>query len=439
MTNEAAMSARAAALEKIDAMRDEILEPLSMLVRIPSVTPKFPDLNYDELVGGESRCNAALRPTYEAAGATIDMWAEEPGRENLVGVVTGAGGGRSLIFNGHIDTVPAGDPSAWTGGDPWSGRIADGKLYGLGAVDMKAGVVAQGMAAVALKRAGVRLQGDVILESVVGEETMDHERGVTATVRRGYRADAAIVTEPSGLPYPSTVAPCSAGGGRLIIKVEGKATHATARGSLIWPGGAGETYGVSAIDKAFIVYQALRALEQEWGFTKTHPLFPPGHASIGVNAILGKPPGPMTPYIIPNECTLDVQVLYLPDDDWESVKQEIETYLNRVYDNDHWLRTHRPTMEWPHHWPPYNTPADHPIVQCIVGAHEAALGITPLVTGFPAVDDASYLERGGIPSISFGAGNVMMAHAVDEYVACDEVINACKVYAATMIDWCGVA
>jgi acetylornithine deacetylase/succinyl-diaminopimelate desuccinylase family protein len=432
-------TARAAAIATIESMRDEILSTLSAVVRIPSITPKFPDLDYDELVGGEGRCNAALRPTYEAAGATIDMWAEEPGRDNLVGVVKGSGGGRSLIFNGHIDTVPAGDPAAWKWGDPWSGKIEDGRLYGLGAVDMKAGVVAQGMAAVALKRADIQLNGDVILESVVGEETMDHERGVTATVRRGYRADAAIVTEPTALPYPSSIAPCSAGGGRLIIRVKGKATHATARGSLIWPGGAGETYGVSAIDKAFIVYQALRRLEEEWGFTKRHPLFPPGHASIGVNAILGKPPGPMTPYIIPNECALDIQVLYLPNDSWEAVIAEIETYLNRVYDNDHWLRVNRPTMEWPHHWPPYNTDIDHPICRTIAAAHEAALGVTPLIMGFPAVDDATYLERGGIPSISFGAGNVMMAHAVDEYVVCDEVINACKVYAATAIEWCGVA
>jgi acetylornithine deacetylase len=423
---------------QIDAMRDDILATLSKTVQTPSITPKYPGLNYDELVGGETRANETLRPTYEAAGAMIDQWEEEPGRANLVGVIKGSGGGRSLIFNGHVDTVPPGDPATWMWGDPWSGRIENGKLYGLGATDMKAGLVAQGKAAEALKRAGIQLKGDVILESVVGEETMDHERGVTATVRRGYKADAAIVTEPTALPYPSTISPCSAGGGRLIITVKGKATHATARGSLIWPGGSGETYGVSAIDKGFIVYEALRNLEREWGFSKSHPMFPPGHATIGVNCILGRPPGPMVPYIIPHECILDVQVLYLANDDWESVKQEIETYLNRVYDSDSWLKVNRPTMEWPHHWPPYNTDPDHPIVKTLAAAHEQVLGKTAIINGFPAVDDATYLERGGIPSVSFGAGNIMMAHAVDEYVECDEVINACKIYAATMLAWCGV-
>ena len=139
---------------------DEILETLSSLVRIPSVTPKFRSSTTTSSSVARAAAISRLRPTYEAAGATIDMWAEEPGRDNLVGVVKGAGGGRSLIFNGHIDTVPPGDPAAWSGGDPWSGDVEDGKLYGLGAVDMKAGVVAQGMAADALKRAGVPLAGD---------------------------------------------------------------------------------------------------------------------------------------------------------------------------------------------------------------------------------------------------------------------------------------
>ena len=130
-------------LDRIEGLRDEITATLQTLVRIPSVTPKYPGLDYDEVVGGEKRCNEALIPSLQAAGAEIDLWEEEPGRGNLVGVVKGSGGGRSLIYNGHIDTVPEGDATAWTAGDPWSARVADGLLYGLGACDMKAGIVAQ--------------------------------------------------------------------------------------------------------------------------------------------------------------------------------------------------------------------------------------------------------------------------------------------------------
>lgn len=428
-----------AVLSEIEAMRDDILATLSRLVQIPSITPKYPGLEYAAVVGGETRCNEALIPTYEAAGATIDLWEEEPGRGNLVGVVKGTGGGRSLIFNGHIDTVPPGDPATWRWSDPFSGRIEDGTLYGLGATDMKAGIVAQAKAAEAIRRAGVRLQGDLILESVVGEETMDHECGVSATVRRGYRADAAIVAEPTGLAGPPTIAPCSAGVFRLTVTVPGKATHVMVRGSLIWPGGAGEAYGVNAIDKGFMVYQALRKLEEIWGFTKTHPLFPPGHFTCGVNLMIGRPPDPPVPYIVPHECILDAIVIYRPEDDPEAIKQEVEDYLTRACDLDPWLAAHRPQFAWPHHWPAYHTPVDHPIGQTLAAAYREVLGCPATFQGFAAVNDGTYLAGNGIPTMTYGPGNLMTAHAVDEHIDVEEVITACKVYAATAIAWCGVA
>lgn len=428
-----------AVLSEIDAMQGEILEALSAVVRIPSITPKYPGLDYDEHVGGETRCNLELRSTFEAAGCEIDLWHEEPGRDNLVGVLRGAGDGRSLIMNGHVDTVPPGDPATWRWGDPWSGRIEDGKLFGLGAVDMKAGLVAMGKAAEALTRAGVRLKGDLILESVVGEETMDHEAGVSATVRRGYRADAAIVTEPSGFSSRPVLAPCSAGTCWMRITVPGKATHVMVRGNLIWPGGAGERYGVNAIDKGYLVYEALNRLEAEWGMNRNHPLFPPGHFTIGMNLLSGRPPGPPVPFIVPHECVMDYIVVYRPNDDPDVIKGEIEEHLNRTFDQDSWLSSHRPTIEWLHMWPAYETDVDHPIVLTLSDAHAQVVGEPPRIQGFPAVDDATYLERGGIPSISYGPGDVMMAHSVDEFVPCDEVIEACKVLAATAIEWCGVA
>lgn len=424
-------------LAEIEAMRDDILETLAAVVRIPSITPKYPGLDYDEIVGGETRANQALVPTFEAAGCTIDMWAEEPGRDNLVGVIKGSGGGRSLILNGHIDTVPPGDPATWKWGDPWSGRIEDGVLHGLGSTDMKAGIVAMAKAAEALKRSGITLQGDLILESVVGEETMDHERGASATVRRGYTADAAIVTEPTGFRGLPAIAPCSAGVLWLRITVPGKATHVMVRGSLIWPGGAGQRYGVNAVDKGFLVYQAMKQLEADWGMNRNHPLFPAGHFNLGVNLLSGHPPGPRVPFIVPHECVLDYIVVYRPNDDPDEVRAEVEGYLNRVFDLDSWLQTHRPTMEWLHHWPTYDTPIDHPICTTLAASHRQAIGRDANFEGFAAVDDATWLERGGIPSISFGPGNLMNAHALDEHIECQAVIDAAKVYAATMIEWCG--
>ena len=425
-------------LAQIDDLRDEAVAALQHLVRIPSVTPKYPGLDVTPYVGGETRCNEALAELFAAAGTRNDLWEEEPGRANLVGVISGSGSGRSLIFNGHIDTVPPGDPATWTGGDPFSGRVVGDRLYGLGAVDMKAGLVAQAIAMMALRQCGIRLAGDVILESVVGEETMDHEHGVSATVRRGYRADAAVVTEPTGFGAPPAISPCSAGVMQLTIDVPGKATHVMARGSLIWPGGAGEAFGVNAIDKGFLVYQALRQLEQIWGFTRNHPLFAPGHFNLGVNVMFGRPPGPPVPFIVPHICTLETIVIYPPDATAEEIRAEVEAHLAHTFDADPWLREHRPELRWVHHWPPYAQPVEHPICQTVAEAYRTALDRPATFAGFPAVDDATWLERGGVPAISFGPGNVMMAHAVDEYVPISELMEACKVYALTAMAWCGV-
>src|SRR4029077_12194023 len=161
----------------------------------------------------------------------------EPGRENAVGVVRGSGGGRSLIYNGHVDVVPPGDPAIWTGGNPFSGRNDGQRIWGRGASDMKSGVVAQAFAARALADAKVALRGDLILEAVVGEEVMDHEAGVTATIKRGYTADAAVVSEPSAPPAPLAVVPVSPGLLWFSVTAPGKATHASMRGPTTRAGG----------------------------------------------------------------------------------------------------------------------------------------------------------------------------------------------------------
>ena len=109
---------------------------------------------------------------------------------------------------------------------------------------------------------------------------MDHECGVTATVKRGYVADAAIVSEPSAPPSPLAVIPVSPGLLWFSVTVAGKATHSSMRGTTIRAGGEGAAVGVNAIDKGFLIFEAIRRLEEEWGRTKTHPLFAPGHFTI---------------------------------------------------------------------------------------------------------------------------------------------------------------
>lgn len=107
-------------LARLDGMRDEIVSTLQEAIAIRSINPTYPDQDYDDLVGGETAVSQLLAGHYRAAGAETRLLGEAPGRDNVVGVVRGTGGGRSLILNGHVDVVPAGDAGAWTH-DPFAG------------------------------------------------------------------------------------------------------------------------------------------------------------------------------------------------------------------------------------------------------------------------------------------------------------------------------
>jgi acetylornithine deacetylase/succinyl-diaminopimelate desuccinylase family protein len=428
-------------LGRLDGLRDELVDAISKAVQIRSVNPKYPGQVYDEVVGGEGEVSKFMAEIYRGIGADVDVWAEEPGRENAVATIKGAGG-RSLIYNGHVDVVPPGDAANWKSGDPFSGRIDGNRIWGRGATDMKSGILAQAYAARSLHEAGVQLAGDLILESVVGEEVMDHECGVTATVRRGYRADAAIVSEPSAPPSPLAVIPVSPGLLWFSVTVAGKSTHACMRGQTFRAGGAGAEVGVSAIDKGFLIFQALRQLEDEWGLTKQHPLFPPGHFTIHPGVVTGGPHGVLVPFVVSEFMTTEYCVWYSPDDDSEDVKRDIETHVRRAADMDPWLREHPPAIEWKLNWPA-NTPDADAITAAACDAHEAAAQGTrfagrPDVVGFAAVEDATFLTQGGTPAISYGPGDLRVAHADDEYVLIDEVMCAAKAYAVLAMSWCGV-
>jgi acetylornithine deacetylase/succinyl-diaminopimelate desuccinylase-like protein len=216
-------------LQAVNDLQDELVKLTSDLIRIPSVNPTYPGIDMDEVKGGESRVNQFLKPVMESAGLTTDLWEEEPGRANLVGVHKGSSRGRSLIFNGHVDVVPPGPEALWTEALPWSGKVANGRVYGRGSTDMKGGVACTIIAMKALFQAGYYPKGDVILESVAGEEMMNTFVGTGATLRRGYRADAGIVVEPSGAPYRLAVVSTSPGALLLKITVKGKAAHTLLR------------------------------------------------------------------------------------------------------------------------------------------------------------------------------------------------------------------
>jgi acetylornithine deacetylase/succinyl-diaminopimelate desuccinylase family protein len=449
-------SLRARVTRAIDAMREEIAAAAAAAIRAPSVDPSYPGVVYDEHIGGEAAANEVIADLYLRAGCRVQRVEIAKGRPNLVGVLTGhnPSRGRSLIFNGHVDVVPPGRAEDWTGGDPFSGRIADGRVWGRGASDQKGALACVAFAAAALRDSGVQLAGDLILESVVGEEVGEHAFGTDGLIQAGYRADAAIVTEPTGPvsidpfhpPTSLLVAPISAGLLWLTLTVVGRRGHNNLRPELIRAGGVGELAGVNAIEKGTYLLTALQTLEQQWGLRYSHPLFKPGHFSLLPGVIEGGPHGAAVPFFISEYCRIDYSILYPPDVPAVSIRDEIERFVEAASALDPWLAEHPAQLEWRFDWPSYSVPVDHPLTTTVVNARREVLGEPvhsgpdpdPRIRAFDAVDDAMLFDRAGIPALSCGPGSIQFAHAVDESVSIDELVAATKLYALTAMDWCGV-
>jgi acetylornithine deacetylase len=275
---------------------------------------------------------------------------------------------------------------------------------------------------------------------VVGEEMMEQQLGTIACLERGYRADAAVVAEPSPHALPLTV--CAASCGFLLceVTVEGKGTHSAMRAETIRPGRAGEVLGVHAIDHAIPVYDAVRRLEEQWGVDKRHPLFPPGSFTVHAGVAVGAPHRSLFPFSLAEYMRFTYVVWYPPDESAEDIKAEIEHQISHAAALDPWLREHPPEVVWPQHWAPARLEdPDHPIVAATGHAHERATGMAATVGGFTAVSDATFLCDAGVPAISYGPGDIAAAHAIDEHVAVDELVAAARTFALLAADWCGTA
>ncbi len=424
-------------LKAVEDLKDELVQLVCDTVRIPSVNPILAGTDAENFRGCESAVNHYLASYMRDMGLSTDLWEEEAGRANLVGTCKGLDKGRSLIFNGHVDVVPPGDPAAWTVCGPWDGLVAEGRIWGRGSADMKGGNAAAIIALKGILRAGYKPLGNVYLENVVGEEMMEHTIGTTAAIKRGYTADAAIVVEPSEPPYRLSIIPACCNVGYMVCTVPGKATHACLRDEVIRPGGAGAEIGVSSIDKAVLIYQGLRQLEEEWGQSKCHPLYTrPGHFTIHPGVITG---GPTGAFSISAESRLEYSIWAPPQETEEKIKTEIETHIARICATDPWLRENPPKIEWPAFWPSYDLPVNALICRVAEKGYQMAFHEEPRYYGFVGSDDASFLSMAGIPTITWGPGNLRVAHAPNEYVEIADLVDAAKAYSMTILEWCGVA
>ena len=366
----------------------------------------------------EFRGHPMYRPNQTFEGRPI-LWARLPG----------SGGGRSLLFNGHYDTVIADPIADWSHG-PWSGDVADGKLYGRGSCDMKGGIACALAMAAALVAEGVELPGDLLFNIVPFEEV--NGMGTTATMLRGHRADAAVCCEPTEL---DTLIACR---GVLLgrLTIEGRSAHA----EIIQPHHS-EGGGVNAIDKLVDVLLALRALNDDWRQRpdKRHWLLsPPSVLTTMAGGGAFASNWPAEAWAILNSC-------YLPGEADDAgygsrVMREIEACIDNAAAADSWLRDHRPAVEWLCDFPPEELDREHELVRS-ARALARRHGAAGELIGFDSwADQVMLMKEGGIPCICLGPGSIGRAHAVDEFVPLADLATCTRIYAELAATWtAGVA
>jgi acetylornithine deacetylase len=385
--------------------------------------------------GNESKAQAVIIEKCREIGMQLDIWEIEKkdvmnhpfyrcdredfqGNPNVVGVLKGTGGGRSIILNGHIDVVPEGDEAAWNI-DPYSGEYSNGKVIGRGSTDMKGGTVSLLLAIEALKENGVQLKGDIIFQSVIEEESGG--TGTLAALLRGYTADAAIIPEPTNLK----LFPKQQGSMWFRISVKGKQAH-----------GGTRYEGVNAIEKGFLVLQALQNLEKRRNENITDPLYK--HIPIPFPINIGKFDSGKWPSSVPDLAVIEGRIGVGPHETMEAVEQEMDLCLKELAKMDSWFEVHPVKLEWfGGRWQPGSLETDHPFMEAVSGAYEEVFNSPPVIEASPWGTDGGILSKGGnIPVIVFGPGTTEAAHDANEYIEVPKILKAAEVIASAMIKWC---
>ncbi|MCH9036003.1 MAG: M20/M25/M40 family metallo-hydrolase [Chloroflexi bacterium] len=401
-------------LEQID--RAEIVQLMMDLQRFRSFS------------GQEAEAVRFLAGWLEERGMEVELIdvADEPGRPDLVARLPGSGRGPSLMLNGHldIDPVPLNYP-----GDPWACYEEDGLLYGHGLMNMKAGVAALASAAVAVKRAGVSLTGDLLVTGVVGE--LQGGVGAYDLVQRGVVADYTIVCEPSELE----VRTIHSGAIQMLVHVTGESA---------WIGVLHREKYVNAIEKMTRVIDALK--EVRFSVPLRDDLVGlPRMVVGGIMGGLGRDYGHGRPAYVPDFCTIILEVRGLPGQDWDQTREDIDVALRRLRSRDPELRyeIEMPPATYGPHWhsmkvPGHgiDVPTDHDFPQTVRRHHIEVLGAEPANVGFQnpgsyAWTDAGHFTRGGSLAIIYGP-TTNLVRTVD----IEKVMNCARVLALTATDIC---
>lgn len=336
----------------------------------------------------------------EEIGFEVELLEAVGGRPSVIGSLKGEGGGKSIIFNGHL-MCPSSNLDDWHF-KPYGCEEIEGRLYGVGAADMKAAIAAMILAAAALKRSGIRRGGDMVIALGAGGEA----GGIIGTkymVERGLRADCAIVGEPTELEIVFT----QRGAVWMELFTKGRT------------GLTGVPGGVNAVHKMAALVNKLTELNKELN-KRTHPLL--GTAEISVNVIQGGTEF----YNIPDRCRAKVDRRLVAGERTKEAIAEVEQAIGSARQEDPQLQVE---MKVALAFEPAETPVDSPVVRLAREVIEEVRGRAPELRGIFGYTEAVHLIEAGIPTIICGPGSTKVIHAPDEYVHLSQYLDAIKVYA----------
>lgn len=422
----------------IDSHREEMISYLADMVKIPSINPWFSDYKEDT---SEKAVQEFIAESLRKMDFDVKLWEVDPGelkkyegmpgyyegrpmknRPNLCGIKKGTGGGRSILLTGHADVVKVGE--GWTR-PPFEAVIENGRMYGRGTVDMKGGIAAMIMACRAVIESGAELKGDILVGTVPDEEAGG--MGTLDFVHRDYHADGAIMTEPTSL----TIGPMCRGilWGKIVIPA--RAGHIE-----MYQGHWSEGGAVDGVKLLQLYLQSIDMLNREWAVKKTHPLLPMPCQILVSQVNAGEYPSAYAGFA---EISFNAQ--YLPEDlddqyRGSKVKKEIEDFVAAVAATNDWLKENPPHVEWMLDADCAETPADHPFVEALVSS-AGKVRQHVRTEGMGSHTDMGWYVHTGIPTVNFGPGDPKIAHQADEFIELDEYVEAVRIIAEMIMEWCG--
>lgn len=388
------------------------------------------------LVGSEENMQQFIAQKLEQLGLQVDMWmpdlaelslhpaydhVDTMGKSRPIVVATWGEGnkGNSLILNGHVDVVDPGNLEHWNT-PPFRPVVKNGRIYGRGSCDMKGGLTAIVFAIQLLQKAGFRPRGTVIVESVVGEENGGF--GTLAAIKRGYRADAAVVVEPTSL----NIIPAQTGSLTFRLTVAGKAAHACVRDQ-----------GVSAVEKFWPVFIELQRLEKERNSQFQHDLF--SHIDNKVPISIGRVKAGSWPSTVPDQVIAEGRFGVLVGESISEAKALFEQRIATACHRDEWLRSHPVKVEWfEGTFEAAATPIEHPLVSAVQNAASYHEHPPVQLKGVTYGSDMRLLiNQARVPTVMYGPGHIELAHAANEHIEIKHILLATRTLARLIADWCG--